>query len=425
MILTAGVLFACLTGCKIVKDAPRSEQTAEMKADAPETATPQAMPSYAPSPEPTEEPDPEPTPEPTAQLTPEPSSNPVLLRANEIIDAMTEREKICQLFIVYPEHVAGVPRVTQSGELLAEGFSEYPVGGLVYSADSLVTSEQVKEMTAGAQKLSKLGLFICADEEGGTVNRLMHTIGTTYIGPMFSYRNDGADTARNNARTIAADMAVHGFNTNFAPVADVWSNPANTVIGSRAYSDDFAQAAELVAAAVEGFHEVGVLCVLKHFPGHGDTLADSHNTSAYVYKTEEQLMEQEMLPFISGIEAGADMVMIGHLTVEAISPVPATVSYDILTGLLRGKLGFDGVIITDGLEMSALTDLYSDGEIAVRCILAGADILLGPGDLGEAVSAIEAALDNGSLTLDRIEESVRRILAIKLKYGIINTDPRS
>ena len=136
-------------------------------------------------------------------------------------------------------------------------------------------------------------------QHGGVVNRLMDTVGTTYIGSMYYYKDDGDETAYENAYTIANDMSALGFNLDFAPVADVWSNPDNTVIGERAYSDDYAQAAELVGNAVKGFNDGGVMCTLKHFPGHGDTAEDSHYSSAYVHRTKEEIMADEMQPFTS------------------------------------------------------------------------------------------------------------------------------
>lgn len=170
-----------------------------------------------------------------------------------------------------------------------------------------------------------------------------------------------------------------GFNADLAPVADVWSNPDNTVIGDRAYSDDFAQAAELIPEAVRGFHSGGVATTLKHFPGHGDALADSHDGAVYVSKPLEQLRREELLPFRAGIASGSDMVMIGHLILTEIDAAqPAPFSYRIVTELLREELGFQGVVITDGLQMKALTDSYTSGEIARRAVSAGVDILLCP-----------------------------------------------
>ena len=159
-------------------------------------------------------------------------------------------------------------------------------------------------------------------------------------------------------------MRVLGFNADLAPVADVWSNPDNTVIGDRAYSDDFAQAAELIPEAVRGFHSGGVATTLKHFPGHGDTLADSHDGAVYVSKPLEQLRREELLPFRAGIASGSDMVMIGHLILTEIDAAqPAPFSYRIVTELLREELGFQGVVITDGLQMKALTDSYTSGRV--------------------------------------------------------------
>jgi len=341
---------------------------------------------------------------------------PIEKRAWEIMAEMSEREKICQMFIVYPEAVG---TVTGADETLLSGLESYPVGGFVFSAENLEAGNEVTIETVGKmQEWSKLGLIITADEEGGRVNRLMSTLDTTWIDNMLSHKDMGAQTAYDNAATIAADLKVHGFNTDLAPVADVLSNPENTVIGDRAYSDDFRQAAELVASAVRGFSDSGVICALKHFPGHGDTAEDSHFDPAIVRKSPEQLREEEFLPFIAGIEAGADMVMIGHLTIPMLSDEPATVSREIVTGLLREEIGFDGVVITDSLEMGAITS-YETGQLVVKAVNAGIDILLGPDNLARAVEGMELALGMGELTWDRIEESVIRILIMKLENGII------
>ncbi len=358
------------------------------------------------------------TPEPT-DPTPPVTDDPYAARAQEIMADMTTWEKVCQMFLITPESLTTAATVTRAGEQTQASLAEYPVGGLVYFARNLESSEQVLSMIANTQDYSELGLFIAVDEEGGIVNRLMDTLGTTYINSMFNYRNEGTLSAHDNAMTIGSDIKAYGFNVDFAPVADVWSNPENTVIGRRAYSDDFAQAAELIKAAVEGFHDAGVICTLKHFPGHGDTAEDSHYASAYVSKTKEELQTQEWLPFQSGIDAGADMVMIGHLSVPALDDEPATVSEVIVTDILRGELGFDGVVITDSLEMSSVSELYDSAELAVRAIEAGIDILLEPQSFRGAVDGVMSAIESGRLREERINESVERILILKLKYGII------
>ncbi|MDE5588097.1 MAG: glycoside hydrolase family 3 [Acetatifactor sp.] len=344
---------------------------------------------------------------------------PALSQAELLLTEMSTKEKVCQLFMVFPSQVTRVSHVTKAGDLTRQGLADYPVGGFIYDKTNMVSREQVTEMLTTVQTYSKIPLILTCDEEGGRVNRLMSTVGTTYIDSMMSYRDQGPEKAAENAETIAGDLVNCGFNADLAPVADVWSNPENKVIGDRAYSDDFAQAATLVAAAVEGFHAGGVACTLKHFPGHGDTAADSHTGAAYVTKTLDELRSGELLSFQAGIDAGADMVMIGHLTVTDIENVPALFSYRIVTQLLREEMGFDGVIITDSLQMKAVTDSYGSGQAAVLAVQAGVDILLCPANLEEAVGALLDAVETGVISEERLNESVLRILKLKEEMGIL------
>ena len=338
---------------------------------------------------------------------------------DETLAGMTLHEKVCQMMFVTPEELTGEDGVTVAGDATRQALENYPVGGIVYFAKNLESQDQVKEMIDNSQKYSSIGLFVATDEEGGVVNRLMDTVGTTYIGSMYYYKDDGDETAYENAYTIANDMSALGFNLDFAPVADVWSNPDNTVIGERAYSDDYAQAAELVGNAVKGFNDGGVMCTLKHFPGHGDTAEDSHYSSAYVHRTKEEIMADEMQPFRSGIEAGAEFVMVGHLIVPDIDEVPATLPYKIATGILREELKFEGVAITDSFEMESIADNYSVDDAVVMSVKAGMDMILQPKDMASAVNSIEQAVADGELSEDRIDESVRRILTLKESRGLL------
>lgn len=338
---------------------------------------------------------------------------------DETLAGMTLHEKVCQMMFVTPEELTGEDGVTVAGDATRQALENYPVGGIVYFAKNLESQDQVKEMIDNSQKYSSIGLFVATDEEGGVVNRLMDTVGTTYIGSMYYYKDDGDETAYENAYTIANDMSALGFNLDFAPVADVWSNPDNTVIGERAYSDDYAQAAELVGNAVKGFNDGGVMCTLKHFPGHGDTAEDSHYSSAYVHRTKEEIMADEMQPFRSGIEAGAEFVMVGHLIVPDIDEVPATLSYKIATGILRDELKFEGVAITDSFEMESIADNYSVDDAVVMSVKAEMDMILQPKDMASAVNSIEQAVADGELSEDRIDESVRRILTLKESRGLL------
>lgn len=333
------------------------------------------------------------------------------------IAEMSLHEKVCQLFIVTPEQLTGVDVVTLAGDTTRDRLEEYPVGGLIYFAQNMQSYDQVSEMIANTQHFNKelggLPLFISVDEEGGDVARCADTIGTAAFFSMFTYRDEGEQKAYDNALRIAQDIASVGFNLDFAPVADTWSNPVNSVIGTRAYSDDFDETAELVASAVKGFRDGGVFCTIKHFPGHGDTAEDSHYLTAISNKTAEQLEKEEYLAFKSGIEAGTDMVMVGHITVPALDEEPASVSYNVITGELRNKLGYKGVVVTDSLQMAAIADEYSTGELVIKVINAGADILLMPDDLEAAVTALERAVDSGVIEESRIDDSLRRILKLK------------
>lgn len=362
---------------------------------------------------------PSPTPRTSASPTPRTSAEVRKDAAQALLDGMTTHEKICQLLIVQPEVLTGGSTVTGMTDSLAAALREYPVGGVLLSAQNMTSGEQLAALTGALADGCKTAPLISVDEEGGRVARLMNTVGTTKLGSMYSYRAQGTQGAHDNAQTIARDIAAYGFNTDFAPVADVWTNKRSSAIGDRAYSDDYDEAAELVAAAVKGFHDGGVICCLKHFPGHGSTKTDSHDGAATVDKTLPQLRQEDLKPFMSGIAAGADMVMVGHLTVPTMDDAPASLSHKIVTNLLRYDLGFRGVIVTDGLQMQALAQ-YTDGEKAVLALAAGNDMLLEISDVPGTVAAIEKALADGTLTQAALDQSVLRIWQLKLAHGIVD-----
>lgn len=352
-----------------------------------------------------------------AASTVPPANNGNADQYDKMIGQMSLHDKICQLLIVTPESLTGFDNVTASGDTTKRCLEQYPVGGLIYFSANLESTEQTKEMLANTRKIQEdigcIPLFYAIDEEGGDVARCADALGTTSFDPMYTYKDQGTETAYNNAKTIAGDISALGFNLDFAPVADTWSNPANTVIGQRAYSNDFNETSELVSAAVKGFSDGGVYCSLKHFPGHGDTAEDSHYGMAASAKTISELEQNEYLAFKKGIESGADMVMAGHITMSSIDQQPASVSKTMITDELRGKLGYDGVIVTDSLAMGAVADMYESGELAVKVIDAGADILLMPEDMKAAVEGLENAVKDGTISEERINESVRRILILK------------
>ena len=344
------------------------------------------------------------------------SEDAVSAAVERLLAEMDREEKAWQMLIVSPQQVTGAAS-TGNSTLWASGFAARGAGGVVFDGENMTSEAELRGMLAAARMTGKLAPLLCVDEEGGTVARLAYNLGAvTKFKPMFTYRDMGAETAYANARTIGSEVADFGFNVDFAPVADVWTNPDNTVIGRRAYSDDPEEAAELVSAAVRGFHDGGVGCVLKHFPGHGDTAEDSHLGAAYCARTAEELARCELMPFIAGIEAGADMVMIGHITLPALDPDhPATLSRAVVTGLLREQLGFDGVVLTDAMGMGALAGAAeSEARAAVLAVEAGCDLILGAEDPDAVVRALLDGVDEA-----RLDESVRRILRLKLDRGII------
>lgn len=340
---------------------------------------------------------------------------------DQILEAMTLEEKVAQLFMVTPEAITGVDVATAAGDATREAFSRRPVGGIIYFADNLQARAQTETMLADMQKIGmeRLGfpVLLGTDEEGGRVTRIAGASDfyVTDVGPMGSMETE--EKAKAAGATIGSYLAELGFNTDFAPVADVAENPDNPIIGDRAFGTEPQSTGRLVAAAVQGFQSAGILTTLKHFPGHGSTLEDSHDDLAYNKKTPEELWNTDLLPFQTGIEAGADMVMVGHISLPNVlsDDTPASLSRTMITDYLRGKLHFDGVVVTDSMSMGAITNHYTSAESAKLALEAGADLILMPADFEEAYQGILSAVQDGSLTEERIDTSVRRILKMKQK----------
>lgn len=342
------------------------------------------------------------------------------------VESMTLREKVGQLFMIRPQALdpsdtASYTSVTQQTK---ENLLKYPVGGIILFKENIQDPAQLEALLTDYQQASALPLLVAVDEEGGTVTRVASNSkfeATKYASASAVAASGDTGAAREMGRTIGTYLKRYGFNLDFAPVADVNTNPKNPVIGKRAFSSDPEIAAQMVTAAVEGFHEAGMLCTLKHFPGHGDTATDSHLGMATTTKTWAELQQAELIPFAKGIAAGADVVMAAHITTPNITgdDLPASLSYEMLTERLRGEMGFEGVICTDALEMQAVTKYYSPAQAAVLALRAGADILLSPADLQEAFEAVLTAVEDGTLSEQRLDESVYRILSLKHKAGLL------
>ncbi len=358
----------------------------------------------------------------TAATTPKPQNDLSQKTVEEILQGMTLEEKVGQLFVIRPEKLGGSALQCDSGD--KSGLSKYHVGGVCMFSNNIQSPSQIKSFINGLQSASDIPLFIAVDEEGGDIARIANCAGFAVkkFASMLSVGNTGdTSQAYNVGETIGAYLKTYGFNVDLAPVADVNTNPQNVVIGDRAFGSDPSRVSQMVASAVKGFHSKGMICCLKHFPGHGDTTEDTHRQSVSVYKTWEQLKECEMLPFAGGINAGADMVMTAHINVPNVTSdgLPASLSYELITGKLRGEMGFDGVVITDSLKMEAVRQKYGDAKSSVLAVKAGVDILFMPEDIGTAYNAVLNAVKSGEISQERLDESVRRILDLKRKYGII------
>ncbi len=355
----------------------------------------------------------EPAPSPSTETAPSPSpSAEPLSPTMEEPQRPTLEDKVWQMMFITPQDLTG-EKCTGDKALWAEALNEKPVGGIVFLSDNFPSEGEVRSMME-AIYAADAGIFLGLDEEGGEVARLAYALGvTTKFKPMYEYQLKGTGVAFQNAQTIGNDISSFGFNMNFAPVADVWNNYWNTVIGYRSYATDAKRCAELVAAAVEGYHSAGVISVLKHFPGHGNTFEDSHYATAYTKKSLQEMRKCEFLPFISGIEAGCQVVMLGHIIATDIDPeTPATLSSTVIQEVLRGELGFEGIVITDAFTMAGLGEM-TEAQAAVMAVEAGCDMILAPGDPEAAVKAISE-----NVSPERIEESYQRILSLKRSWGL-------
>jgi len=341
-------------------------------------------------------------------------------KAEILIKDMTIEQKIGQmLFCEFRWNALG--KVTKIDNNIKKIINDYGIGGVVLFSENIQSTKQVTDFIHSLQQASDIPLFISIDEEGGRVFRT-RALNVPRISSAFNIGKTGdAKNAYNAAKTIAAYLKPLGFNVNFAPVADVLTNSANKVIGDRAFSTDANKAGEMVRHFVEGLLDNGILPTLKHFPGHGHTSEDSHYGMAITRKTLAEMSECEFIPFKAGIDAGAVFVMTGHISTPGIvdGNIPATFSGFLLQDVLRGTLGFEGIIITDALAMGAIANYYTSEETAVKSILAGVDMLLAPQNLGEAYAGLLKAVKSGEIAEERINESVKRILLAKLKAGLI------
>lgn len=354
------------------------------------------------------------TPPTTWDTTPTQPQDPILQQ----VEAMTLREKVGQLFMIQPESLVITTDPTAITEALLE---QYPVGGFLLTGDNISGDAQIRQFTAALRQASKIQPLIATDEEGGSVARFANK---KFLN-LPKYKNAATVAAAGDpaaalemGQTIGSYLADFGVNMDLAPVADVNTNPKNPIIGKRAFSNDPEIVQAMTAAMAEGLQQKGIIPTYKHFPGHGDTAQDSHSQLAVSHKTLEQLRSCEWLPYQD--LSPEICVMVAHVALPEVTDnmTPATLSPEIIQGYLRQELGFTGVVITDGMEMRAITKHYTDEEAAVLAILAGCDIILQPKDFQAAYEGVLAAVEDGTIPESRIDESLYRILILKQAYGL-------
>ncbi len=356
----------------------------------------------------------EPAPTQTVpELTPE-------QKLDEIVDAgiavMSLEDKVAGLFIVTPEAITGVDAAVKAGTGTQEALGKYAVGGLIYFKKNIISAGQFKEMMDNTKRYAKYPLFLAVDEEGGKVTRLAEAGLGAKVDTAKAIGGTGdADKAYQAAQTIGRYLADYGVNLNFAPVADI-NNVNKSTISDRSYGSDAAKASPFVRSAVLGFKDQGIWSCLKHFPGIGSTAKDTHNGLAVTERTKEQFEAEEFQVFKEGIAAGANMVMMGHIAAPALTGAgnePCSLSKEVVTNILRDGMKFDGVIVTDALNMKAITDYYTAEEAAIQALRAGCDMILMPEDFGKAYNGVLQAVKDGTISEERINDSLRRIYRIK------------
>lgn len=344
------------------------------------------------------------------------------------ISKMTIREKVGQMFFVRPEALdtsihwseyAELPdyKLQQVNKTMLAVNKDYPIGGMILYAHNIVDEDQLSEFIADIRELNGSPL-LAIDEEGGRVARIANNGNfdvPKYESMAAIAKSGDPDKAYKAAFTIGSYVKKYGFDIDYAPVADVNTNPENIIIGERAFSNDPETAAEFVVSYLNGLDSAGVIGTLKHFPGHGDVKTDTHSGYAETNKTWKEMLKCEMIPFKAGIKAGAQMIMTAHIAAPKITgnDLPATLSPVILQEKLRGELGFKGIIVTDAMDMGAITTQFGNAEAAIKSIQAGVDVVLCSREFTQVFDAVVKAVEKGEIKVSRIDESVKRILALK------------
>lgn len=351
--------------------------------------------------------------------------------AADYLSGMTTEEKVGQLFVVNLEQLdkrkGNYYEFHKCTKTMQKSIAKYHVGGVILFSRNIAKRKQTIRMTEGLLDANRTPLFIAVDEEGGRVARIasnpdMHTTSFPSAEEIGKQKDDVY--AYDMAKTIGTEIGELGFNVDFAPVADVRTSELNEEIGDRSFGSDPDKVSEYVSAFIQGLHKVNVASAVKHFPGQGSSEGDTHVGSVDIDSSIARLRKTDFVPFEAGIAADADFVMVSHISVSKVteSSVPASMSELIMKTILREELGFQKVVITDAFDMASITEEYSSAEAAYQAFKAGADCILMPQDFEEAYQEILSRVNTGEIEEQRLNDSVLRILAVKIQRGILSSE---
>lgn len=336
-----------------------------------------------------------------------------------LIEKMSLEEKIGQMIF------GGIDGTSYSDEAKSL-ISDYHVGGIILFKNNLETTEKAVELLNQLKRSNQekdIPLFLGVDQEGGRVERLPDEVISLPTNKIIGERND-EQFSYEIGSVLGKQLNAYGFNLNFAPVLDVNSNPQNPVIGDRSFSNDPEVVGKLGVKTMQGMQAEHIVTAVKHFPGHGDTSVDSHFELPTVEKSLAEIEEMELIPFKQAIKAGVDIVMTSHILLPKIDPDhPASMSKEIITGILRERLDYDGVVVSDDMTMHAITNHFDIGEAAIEAISAGTDLVIvahGHETVIHVIESLKQAVADGKLKEQRIDESVRRLITLKWERGITN-----
>jgi len=355
--------------------------------------------------------------------TEEPIIDPLTEEAIAVVAGLSLEQKVAQMFIVTPDKLTGVSGTTVVGNTTKQTYAKYPVGGLIYEKNNFKTVEQTQAMLTAMKELSienvALPIFLGVQEEGGKASVIASKtpIDVDNIDNMSEIGATGDNTKAYEAgQTIGKYLNELGFNMDFAPVADLRMSENNSAMENRTFGNDGQVVGDMVCGVLDGLAENKVMGVVKYFPGYGSTEGDGSEGTVSTDRTLEELKAAEFVPFQLAIATRAEFVMVGHILVPGVTgnTVPSSLSEYMINQVLRTEMGFKGVVVTDSMSKKAITATYDSAEAAITAILAGADIILMPEDFKAAYEGVLEAVKNGTLSEERINASLVRIVKAKL-----------